>query len=103
MERLRVVELSPRAAVEVERARRWWRENRDKAPDALEHDLLDLVARLETIAEQVGAEARNMPGVRRVLLQRIRYFAYFRIDEAAGRVEIAALWHASRRGQPRLR
>ena len=97
----RLVEFSPRAVQEVERARDWWLENRDKVPNAFDEALADLVERLEAGAEHVGARARIMPGLRRVLLSRIRYYAYFRIV-AGDRVQVAALWHASRGREPQL-
>ena len=43
MNKRRVVEISPRAAGELETARRWWHENRDKAPSAVADDLGDTV------------------------------------------------------------
>jgi plasmid stabilization system protein ParE len=40
--------------------------------------------------------------VRRALLPRIRYHAYYDVDEAKQLVRIVAFWHASRRSGPRL-
>jgi plasmid stabilization system protein ParE len=40
--------------------------------------------------------------VRRVLLPRIRYHAYYEIDEGKQFVRIVAFWHASRRSGPQL-
>ena len=61
------VAFTPRASREVAEAKRWWRANRTKAPDALEEELrtaLDLIATTTAI----GAVARNvvLPGVRRI-------------------------------------
>jgi hypothetical protein len=103
MHRRRVVELSPRAAREVERVRQWCREHRTKAPDAVDEELSELIDRLEADAEHVGVRVRNMPGIRRVLLARIHYYEYFRIVDTAALVQVAALWHASRGRQPRIR
>jgi hypothetical protein len=47
MKHRRVVEFSPRAAREVERVRDWWLENREKAPNAVDDELADLIERLE--------------------------------------------------------
>ena len=101
MNKRRVVEISPAAILEIEAVRSWWREHRDKAPNAVDDDLVELVERLEAGAEQVGTRARNMPGVRRVLLPRIRYYVYFRISADA--VHLAALWHSSRGSEPDIR
>lgn len=97
------VAFTPRASREVEEAKRWWRANRTKAPDALEEELrttLDLVAGTPAI----GAVARNvtLPGVRRVFLNRVNYFLYYRPNAQTRVVEIVALWHARRGSGPRL-
>jgi plasmid stabilization system protein ParE len=97
------VAFTPRAAREVAEARRWWRANRSKAPGALEEELrtaLDLIANTPAI----GAVARNVaiPGVRRIFLNRVNYFLYYRPTEESRSVEIVALWHARRGAGPRL-
>lgn len=92
-----------RASREVAEAKRWWRANREKAPHALEEELrtaLDLIAN----TPRIGAVARNvaLPGVRRIFLNRVNYFLYYRpiINECT--VEVVALWHARRGTGPRL-
>lgn len=100
MPRRRVVEFSPRAGREIEEARRWWREHREKAPDAFDEDFAELITRLEVEAELLGQPARNVPHVRRALLKRVRYYVYFRIRESNGKVQVAAFWHASRGREP---
>jgi plasmid stabilization system protein ParE len=97
------IAFTARASREVATARRWWRANRTKAPDALEEDLrtaLDLIANTPGI----GAIARNvtLPGVRRLFLNRANYFLYYRPRLPTRSVEIVALWHARRGGEPRL-
>ena len=97
------VAFTPRASREVAEAKRWWRANRTKAPDALEEELrtaLDLIATTPAI----GAVARNvaLPGVRRILLNRVNYFLYYRPRAESRTVEVVALWHARRGGSPRL-
>lgn len=67
------VAFTPRAAREVAEAKRWWRANRSKAPDALDEELrttLDLIA----ATPGIGAVARNvmLPGVRRIFLNRVK-------------------------------
>ena len=97
------VSFTPRASREVAEAKRWWRANRTKAPDALEEELrsaLDLIA----TTPGIGAVARNvrLPGVRRVLLNRVNYFLYYRPHIDAQRIEVVALWHARRGAGPGL-
>lgn len=55
----RVVEISPAALLEIEAVRSWWRQNRDKAPYAVDDDLVELVERLEVGAEHVGTRAHR--------------------------------------------
>ena len=61
---------------------------------------------LELIATTpgIGAVARNvtMPGVRRILLNRVNYFLYYRPRAESRIVEVVALWHARRGSGPRL-
>lgn len=97
------VAFTPRASREVAEAKRWWRANRTKAPDALEQELrtsLELIASTPSI----GAVARNivLPGVRRIFLNRVNYFLYYRPKPESRVVEVVALWHARRGAGPRL-
>jgi plasmid stabilization system protein ParE len=97
------VAFTPRASREVAEARRWWRANRTKAPDALEEELrtaLDLIA----ATPNIGAVARNLvlPGVRRIFLNRVNYFLYYRPRIESRSIEVVALWHARRGVGPRL-
>jgi plasmid stabilization system protein ParE len=74
----------------------WWRNHRDKAPEAFEDDFA-VAAHLIRREPGVGVPARfgRYRGVRRVYLERIRYYIYYRESEDA--VEILAIRHASRR------
>jgi hypothetical protein len=86
------VAFTPRASREVAEAERWWRANRSKAPNALEEELrtaLDLIS----TTPAVGAVARNvaLPGVRRIFLNRVNYFLYYRPNSESRIVEITAL------------
>ncbi|HEX6099961.1 MAG TPA: type II toxin-antitoxin system RelE/ParE family toxin [Thermoanaerobaculia bacterium] len=97
------VAFTPRASREVAEAKRWWRANRTKAPDALEEELrttLDLIASTPGI----GAVARNvaLPGVRRIFLNRVNYFLYYRPRTESHTIEVVALWHARRGTGPGL-
>jgi plasmid stabilization system protein ParE len=97
------VAFTPRASREVAEAKRWWRTNRTKAPDALEEELrttLDLIG----TTPGIGAVARNvtLPGVRRIFLNRVNYVLYYRPRAESRIVEVVALWHARRGSAPRL-
>jgi plasmid stabilization system protein ParE len=93
------VVIMPRARRQIERAAAWWDEHRDKAPDAFAEDLEDIRKLLEH-SPHVGQNTHaKQPGVRRILMVRVHYYAYYRIKDAT--VEIIFIWHASRR-PPRL-
>ena len=90
---------TPRASREVAEAKRWWRENRTKAPDALEEELrnaLELIAATPAIGGVAGN--LKLQGVRRLFLNRVNYFLYYRSRPEALVIEIVALWHARRGG-----
>ena len=87
--------------VQIDRASVWWRKNRDKAPDALDHDLddaIDLLRDNPYAGTVVRARRRE---VRALWLERIGYFLYYRILDD-GTVEIMRFWHASRGTRPKL-
>lgn len=97
------VSFTPRASREVGEAKRWWRANRTKAPDALEEELRTTLELISS-TPMIGAVARNvsLPGVRRIFLNRVNYFLYYRPDVKLQRIEIVALWHARRGAAPSL-
>lgn len=98
------VYLSRAAQAEYERIQEWWSLNRPKAPDAVTDDVWEAVERLAEYGPQLGLEVRHrrVPGLRRLELPRIRFWLYYRVNESAREIEIAALWHTSRRRGPRL-
>ena len=97
------VAFTPRASREVAEAKRWWYANRTKAPQALEEELRTALELIAT-TPGIGAVARNiaLPGVRRIVLNRVNYFLYYRPNIEAHIVEVVALWHARRGTGPRL-
>ena len=104
MNSLLPVAFTRRALNHVEEAGHWWRENRTKAPEALQEELQNAFQLIATQPD-VGATARNvkLPGVRRILLRRVNYHLYYRLVESPVRsVQVVALWHASRGKAPGL-
>jgi plasmid stabilization system protein ParE len=95
------VEVTPRAAVQIETAAAWWAKNRLAAPDAIRADFQEAKALL---SQQPGVGARSStpryPDLRRVYLSRVRYHIYYRVR--SGRIVILAFWHASRGSGPNL-
>ena len=95
------VRIARRAAFEIERAARWWVENRPAALDAFRADLkgaFTLLARQPGVGVKVGNT--RLSGVRQLHLGRIRYFVYYRVrnDELV----VLAVWNSNRGKGPTL-
>ncbi|MFL6293472.1 MAG: type II toxin-antitoxin system RelE/ParE family toxin [Thermoanaerobaculia bacterium] len=95
------VEVTPRAAAQIERAAAWWAENRPAAPDAIRVDFQEARSLLSR-QPGVGARSRtaSYPDLRRLFLARVRYHIYYRVSP--GKVVVLAFWHASRGAGPSL-
>jgi plasmid stabilization system protein ParE len=95
------VEITPRAAAQIERAAAWWAENRPAAPDAI---LVDFQEARVLLSHQPGVGAMSStpryPDLRRLFLSRVRYHVYYRVR--LGKVVVLAFWHASRGTGPDL-
>jgi plasmid stabilization system protein ParE len=91
------VVVTRRAAAEIGDLASWWRLNRPKAPGAVREEI-ERAFSLLSLQPNIGARARSerLGGVRRILLSRIRYHLYYRVDEGSHQVEVLALWHANR-------
>jgi plasmid stabilization system protein ParE len=89
------------AAAQIRKAAGWWSTNRLAAPNALKEELANAFM-LISHQPEIGAAATNvcLAGVRRIYLDRVRYFLYYRAR--ATQIEILALWHSSRGKGPRL-
>jgi len=93
------VRVTNRAQAQIDRAARWWDENRDLAPEAFDKDLAEAFLLLSA-EPGVGAPVlrTRAQGVRRLHLVRIRYHMYCRVR--GDQVEVLALWHTSRGSGP---
>jgi len=95
------VRVTKRAQAQIDRAAKWWDENRDLAPEAFDEDLAKAFLLLSAEPRIGGpAPSAHAQGVRRLHLARIRYRLFYRVR--AGVVEVLALWHASRGSGPSL-
>ncbi|MAQ19725.1 MAG: hypothetical protein CMN30_33600 [Sandaracinus sp.] len=92
---MRRLMLTAAAGRQLHQARTWWLENRDKAPEAFDEELLVLFDILETGSSTLGQAVGQRPGVRRLYLKRIRYFVYFE-HVSDTEVHILAIWHGRR-------
>ena len=95
------VEVTPRAAAQIERAARWWLVNRPAAPRAIGDDF-DEASRLLALQPSIGARSSSQryPELRRLFLSRVGYHVYYRVTP--GKVVVLALWNASRGTRPSL-
>lgn len=93
---MHLVIVRPRAQRQIDAAMNWWLGNRDKAPTAFIDDLGETLGLIAHNAG-IGVPVRTRrPGVRRVLMERVRYYLYYRLlpDDT---IEVIFVWHASRR------
>jgi hypothetical protein len=95
------VHFTKRATRQIEEAHSWWLANRPDAPHAIAEEL-ERVIGLLALQPGAGAPARapRLRGVRRVLIARIDYYAYYRVRPRLRRVEVFAFWHARRGSEP---
>jgi plasmid stabilization system protein ParE len=95
------IEFTRRAAAEIAKAERWWREHRPAARGAIAEDLargIELLALQPSIG--IPAAATRLRGVRRILLDRVGYHVYFRFDGRKRVLTIVAFWHSRRESGP---
>jgi plasmid stabilization system protein ParE len=95
------IRIAPHAAEQIRAAHDWWLINRTKAPDAFAEELeraLDLISTLPDAGEPVAHP--DLAGIRRLQLGRIRYYLYYIKAADSPVVDVLALWHMSRGGQP---
>jgi len=97
---MRAVHLTPRARKQAAAALTWWLRNRDKAPDAFNDDLEEMLQSIaaDPATGQLGKTRQK--NLRRVFMERVRYYLYYRVTPR-DEIEVLAIWHASRR-PPRL-
>jgi plasmid stabilization system protein ParE len=91
------LQVTRRAAREIRVASAWWDENRPAARDAF-REAIDNAFDLICTQPNLGAVATNvkLPGVRRILLSKVRYYLYYRVKSKPLAVEVVAIWHTSR-------
>jgi plasmid stabilization system protein ParE len=101
-EPLRII-VSPLANQQIAKEESWWRVNRLKAPNAIREEL-ERISALISFQPNIGPIARNvsLPGVRRILLERIHCHVYYRVVGSPRYIEIVGFWGARRGTDPPL-
>lgn len=97
-----IVIVSPEAEEQIKTIDRWWRENRNAAPDLFVQELADAVAMLEAMPF-AGHRVRHpeVKGLRRILLRATRYHLYYITDQET--VFVLAIWSSVRGAGPDLK
>jgi plasmid stabilization system protein ParE len=96
-----IIQITQRAARQIERAQRWWRQHRLDAPYLFDRELQAAFDQLRVAAESGQVYQRGTTLVWRVLMPRTRNHVYYRIlDEAV--VQVVTVWGAVRERGPRL-
>lgn len=95
------VRITRRAAAHIDEATAWWQRNRPLAAGALEEELKEAFSLLGS-QPGIGAPALNTKtkGVRRVVLARVHYYLYYRVQ--GDELQILALWHTRRGTEPQV-
>ncbi len=98
----RQIVTTPEAETHIRTIDRWWRLNRQAAPDLFVEELaacFDLLAANPHLGH--AYRATRQPGIRRILLRATRYHAYYRVENDT--VFVLAVWHTQRGTGPDLR
>ena len=92
----RSIEITNLAERQLIAARAWWRRNRDKAPGAFDEEIESALLYIsENLSISMAYREARRSNVRRYLIERIRYYIYFRV--AGDSIQVLRIWHASRR------
>ena len=91
--------LLPQAQQQIEAARDWWLEHRDKAPALFDEELAAALERIRSVPTS-GQRVRLTSGepVRRVLLPKTAHHLYY--DVQGDDVVVLTLWGAPRGDEP---
>jgi len=90
------VRFTPEARLSVREKRAWWEQHREKAPGLFLQELATIVGKLRdgTDADRQQYGARGGRILWRILMPKTRNHVYYRVDDAAGEVEVLLVWNA---------
>lgn len=95
---------TPEARLAVREKRAWWEAHRQKAPRLFVQELAAIIVKLRDGGDHERQQyaARNGRIIWRLLMPKTRNHIYYRLDEAAGEVEILLVWNAVAGATPDL-
>ena len=98
------VRFTPEARIAVRERRAWWEQHRDKAPQLFVEERSATVAKLRNGADNERQQyaARGGRIVWRILMPKTRAHVYYRLNDAAGEVEVVLVWNAVAGADPAL-
>jgi plasmid stabilization system protein ParE len=94
----RVVVVTRRALRHIQSAEAWWRQHRGSASPIV--DEIDRAVEDLLVSPESGAAVHwkmRTRGLRRVILFRVGYHLYYRVNASRFRLEIVGFWHERRR------
>jgi plasmid stabilization system protein ParE len=91
--------LKPTAKRQITAIRRWFR-SRGRA--AVFDAELDAVLAILAAHPEAGHVYGPMPGFRRILMERVQHYVYYRFEQSEGILWLAAVWSTTRGRPPRL-
>ncbi len=94
--------VSPDAEVQLAAALAWWATNRAAAPRLLATELRRALDRLATFPNAGVLVKHPLAVVRCVMLTKVGYRVFYRVDESVRRVDVLAVWQAQRGDLPSL-
>ena len=98
------IRFTPEARRAVREKRAWWEANREKAPRLFLEELAAVVAKLRAGADRERHEYAAQGGriIWRLAMPKTKNHVYYRVDHAAGDVEILLVWNAVSGAGPEL-
>jgi plasmid stabilization system protein ParE len=88
------VSLAPRARTQVREIDRWWRANREAAPQLFSEELANAIDTLSLFPMAGSTYRLEQPPLRRILLPATRHHVYYDFDGETA--QILAVWSAVR-------
>lgn len=90
------VRFTPEARLAIREKRAWWEQHREKAPRLFVEELATIVAKLRAGADEQRQQyaARGGRIIWRISMPKTRNQVYYRLNEAAGEIEILLVWSA---------